>query len=177
MIETDATRRNMLERLDSAERHLERLRHATDQKDVQDFFWACMDSLRATWFYFGRWLELNGLGGKGGQLVDDWKDDRSRGVDHWTFDVLATLRNNNTHVEPVMAKSETRGMLMARGGKLLARDGKLMVKQVRYWAVDTGGRKHDVTGLAEAAIRVYRRFAAEFDQMPEAYLPKTPSLQ
>ena len=167
--DTTRTQRNMIEKLDWADRSVSRMNDAISEEDavaVQDHFWSFLHASHLIWFYFNNFLKNRGdLKKTGVRIMKNWAASHLSASEQKAWTAIADLRNGDVHVQPVETEEQETTGLAVRDGKLLARDGKLCTVTIVTYEVSFDGNEFEAIDLATEGVELLRRFVADFPKL------------
>ncbi len=165
---TGTIRLSMAEKLAWAQRSLDGMKAAKDGNAVlvQDHFWTFLHASHLLWFYFGKWVRESGAKKTAANLLKEWQDRRLTPDELAAWDSLASLRNEDVHVQPVMAeKPRGAGIMVSKEGKIMVCKHGIMVSKEKPYRVKQGGVELELFALCEAGMRALCKFVDEFDKI------------
>ena len=168
---TSEIRTNMEEKLDWAARSVIRMNEARqgDPVTVQDQFWSFLHAVHLIWFYFGRWVKQERPKATSKSLVQTWKGQSLSPEELNAWDQLSALRNEDAHVQPVVAREPKGGHLCKdpKTGHLRksASTGHLMRSKHKPYRVAQGVLEVELFSLCEKGMLAFRKFVNTFDSL------------
>jgi hypothetical protein len=138
-----------------------------DLTEIKEAFWAFIQAYQQIRYYHGAWAKQIGKQGQGNQLLDKWKDKFLTAEQAQVWNSLNTLRNADTHDEPVLPDISLKQFIRVThgGGVRMTHDGRIRGGAVEYLAVSAEGEDYDLLHVVTTNLKLMRLFIDTFDQV------------
>lgn len=133
-----------------------------DVNEVQYNFWSFLTAFQQSWFYYNKLIkELNPtlqgekLKALSLKIINDWKENDLDEKERISWDVLQTLRNHDTHFDPVKANYEIKFVSLAdcNGYLLKDRDGAYLLVKSEELIIQFNEKEYDLENLVTNGIK------------------------